>query len=602
MRRWHRLFLRTLCPLLLACLLIIGVETTYSLAAYASPTISLDRLLTLAAQEFGVPVALLKTICYMEGRLSNHGGSPSIDNGYGCMHLVKNRHADTLEQAARELGVSTQQLKMDIGANIRGGAVILHDLARQLSPSRTLPQNLADWYGAVALYSQSTTRQAQLLYADGVYRLLNRGFSSRTETGETIMQAAQVMQPNRAMATLVSDSSAVPVGCTNDGNVDYPGAVDCILDPHMFDCNTVPTNAPCTYESAKRPEDYNVWQIVIHDIEGTAQNALHVFQDVNSGVSVHYIVDSDGTVYQVLHDQDIGYHAGNYWYNQHSVGIEHAGFAATGWQWYNAAEYLASAQLTAYLLKKYDLPLDHNHIVGHGTVPSPDVADEPNHVDPGPFWLWDYYFKLIHQQGVSYPDDDPQAHTIMLHPTTDRTPIGANGSETKANFNFFPLYTGPSTTSGLIPSMGSGKDITDETNNVEPAMSYYYLDKAIDPAGTGDTLYKIWYGASTRSHDNTHSAKQPSARATLAWLAVPPGGAIEGRGTVITLKTEDGSLPQISGKPATGSMYTIGDAPQGAYFVSTYSVQEDGTTNQWYEINYNHRQAWVPASEVVVVE
>ena len=36
-------------------------------------------------------------------------------------------------------------------------------------------------------------------------------------------------------------------------------------------------------------------------------------------------------------------------------------------------------------------------------------------------------------------------------------------------------------------------------------------------------------------------------------------------------------------------------------FVSAYTVIEDGTNNLWYEINYNHRQAWVPSSEVTVM-
>src|ERR1700739_1533796 len=49
---------------------------------------------TQAAREFGVPAPLLEAICYMEGRLSNHNGSPSMDNGFGCMHLVQNRHGN----------------------------------------------------------------------------------------------------------------------------------------------------------------------------------------------------------------------------------------------------------------------------------------------------------------------------------------------------------------------------------------------------------------------------------------------------------------------------------------------------------------------------
>ena len=81
--------------------------------------------------------------------------------------------------------------------------------------------------------------------------------------------------------------------------------------------------------------------------------------------------------------------------NEQSIGIEHTGFGATGYQWYNTAQYLASAKLVAYLLNKYHIPLDHDHIVSHGTVPAAFLKASPNHVDPGPYWLWDYYFNLI---------------------------------------------------------------------------------------------------------------------------------------------------------------------------------------------------------------
>ena len=141
--------------------------------------------------------------------------------------------------------------------------------------------------------------------------------------------------------------------------------------------------------------------------------------------------------------------------------------------------------------------------------------------------------------------------------------------------------------------------MTDETNNVEPAMSYYYLAKVKDPAGTGDTLYEIWYGEEDHAHDPTPSL---FANGKLAWLAVPRGAADDGAGTIVALNGTQGQLPLISGRPTTGSRYSIGDTPNGSLFVSAYTVIEDGTTNLWYEINYNHRQAWVPASEVTVVE
>lgn len=599
-----------------------GSVTTPRVYAADSPV---SNAFDQATKETGVPVALLKALCYMEGRLSNHGGTPSADGGYGCMHLTQGsyanategsdnpvlarhvpvslsaHHADTLDQAAKELAVSSQSLKTDIATNIRGGAVILRDDALSLSKTHALPTSLAGWYGTAAKYSDAPTRSTALLYADALYTLMKNGFSATTDSGEAITLAPQTVSADVSTAAAVKGTTSLPTGCTNDGKTDYAGAIDCILDPKTYDCNVVPNNAPCTYEDANRPTNFPVTFVVIHDIEGTAQNALNVFQNPASGVSIHYIVDSDGTVYQLLHDTDIAYHAGNYWYNQRSVGIEHAGFDATGFQWYNATEYLASAKLAAYLLQKFNIPLDRSTVVGHENVPAPTLAFAPNHVDPGPYWLWDYYFALIHKQGVPYPTWSKVEHTITLQPPTDKRPYKKNGIETPANFNFFYLYNGPSTASGLIPQASSGSDITDITNNVGPDVSYYYLTKVLDPAGTGDTLYEIWYG-----EEDHHSDAKPSsfADARLAWLDVPPDTVVKGQGTLVALtgSSSNNGNAEIYGRPATDEKYHIGDASSNSIFVSALTATEYQTTNQWYEINYNHRQAWVPATEVTIVE
>jgi len=339
---------------------------------------------------------MLQALCYLEGRLSNHGGSPSIDGGYGCMHLVQNERADTLDQAAQDLGVGVSQLKMDMPTNIKNGAAVLQDEALTLSPRHALPTTLAGWYGAVAAYSHASTRSTALMYADAVYGLLGRGFNARTDKGEAVRLAPEAVTPNRATASAVKAASPLPAGCAVDANVDYPGAIDCIV-PTSFDCTLVPATAPCSYNGANRPTDLSIEQVAIHDVEGSAQDAISDFQDPTRAASVQYVVGSDGTVYQTLHEKDVPFGVGNFWYNEHSINIEHAGFDATGFLWYNATEYLASARLVAHLLRKYGIPLDHDHIVSHATVPGPFLAATPNHVDPGPYWLWDYYLGLIRQ-------------------------------------------------------------------------------------------------------------------------------------------------------------------------------------------------------------
>ncbi len=597
----RRVALNALFVLTILLSLMVGysISQTRANATRSSQTLSANQAFTEAASEFQVPVSLLKTICYMEGRLSNHGGSASIDNGFGCMHLVKNSDADTLDQAATDLGVSVSALQQDLPTNIRGGAAVLRDTALQLSSSHTLPTSLAGWYGTMAAYSHVTLRSTALMYANAVYKILNQGFSAQTDSGETVTLIPQGVTPDTASVGTLHTNASLPGGCTNNANVDYPGSIDCIL-PQSDDC--VPRNPPCNYDGFNRPNDFKIDKVVIHDTEGSAQSALNVFQNSNNAASVHYLIDTDGTVYQVLHEHDVAYQAGNYWYNSHSVGIEHVGFDAQGYQWYNATEYLASAKLVAYLLKKYNIPLDRSHIVAHGTTPSSTLGNSPNHEDPGPYWLWDYYFGLINQQGVSFPAGNPPPQTITLHPQSDQHPDGPNGTETSANFNFFYLYTGPSTQSARIPRQNISSDITDVSDNVEPGISYYFVAKATDSAGTGDTMYEIWFGEEDQVHNSPSSY---FADAHLAWLAVPAGDGVEGRGLTlyshsqVLLSPRDGSTPQIYSRPTSSSQYIIGGAPIGSVFTTGITYIEDGTSNLWYEIDYNHRQAWVPASELV---
>lgn len=388
---------------------------------------------------------------------------------------------------------------------------------------------------------------------------------------------------------LVHAAAALPSGCANDGKTDYPGAIDCIVPPKTFDCNLVSDNAPCTYEDAQRPGDYPLNYVVIHDIEGTALKAISTFHNVRSLVSTHYVVDTDGTIYQLLHDTDIAYHAGNYWYNLRALGIENVGYAASGDQWYNAVQYQATARLTAYLLNKYHIPLDRAHVLGHGTVPSPSLSLMPNHVDPGPYWLWDYFFSLINSYGVPYAHSSWATNVIAAHPPTDLLPLGAAGRELSLNYNYFALYNGPSTASGQIARVG-GDALTDETDNVEPGSSYAYTDQIVDPAGSGDIMFQIWYGIETHQQN---PKRNHFAVARPVWLALKPGYVTHGVGVVITLN----DTAKIYGKPALDDAFQIGEAPIGAVFAAIFLVHDD-TSGDWYAINFNHRQAWVSADDI----
>ena len=120
-------------------------------------------------------------------------------------------------------------------------------------------------------------------------------------------------------------------------------------------------------------------------------------------------------------------------------------------------------------------------------------------------------------------------------------------------------------------------------------ISYDVLAQQPDAAGTGDIMYEIWYGA-------TLSSSSWTATGTQAWIAVPAGAAQQGYGTVVTLSAKGGKSLNVYGQPGGTSGNIIGSTPSGSAYLSPWSVSVSG--KKWYAINYNHRQEWVPASEV----
>jgi hypothetical protein len=95
-----------------------------ALPAHAAGT-TIAEAAAAAQQRFGVPASLLEAICYFEGQLSDHGGAPSSDGGYGCVDLARNSHLDTLDQAAQLL-VGHRHRGMDRRPAGRGSAGLRH--------------------------------------------------------------------------------------------------------------------------------------------------------------------------------------------------------------------------------------------------------------------------------------------------------------------------------------------------------------------------------------------------------------------------------------------------------------------------------------------
>jgi N-acetylmuramoyl-L-alanine amidase len=139
-----------------------------------------------------------------------------------------------------------------------------------------------------------------------------------------------------------------------------------------------------TSHFTKGRSGYKPIGIVVHIMAGTLKGTASWFANEVSGVSAHYGVGKAGEVYQWVEEKDTARHAGVVdkptWSllkrtrpgdkgvinpNLYTVGIEHEGHDGEPW---TEAMYLASAELIAAIAKRWDIPIDANHIVPHHAI------------------------------------------------------------------------------------------------------------------------------------------------------------------------------------------------------------------------------------------
>jgi N-acetyl-anhydromuramyl-L-alanine amidase AmpD len=143
--------------------------------------------------------------------------------------------------------------------------------------------------------------------------------------------------------------------------------------------------------------------IVIHKVEGSYDGCISWFKNPAAQVSAHYVVAHSGAITQMVKDDDIAWHAGNWDYNERAIGIENEG-------WTNRDDVpdghlRALARLTAWLCQKHGIPADRHHIIGHVEVPGSD------HTDPGPYFAWTTFMGYVQAALGAPPQSTPPVPT-----------------------------------------------------------------------------------------------------------------------------------------------------------------------------------------------
>ncbi|WP_239513668.1 N-acetylmuramoyl-L-alanine amidase [Streptosporangium sp. 'caverna'] len=348
---------------------------------------------------------------------------------------------DTLHRAAELTGLTPGRLREDPAANIRGGAALLADYQRRVGGKPSTDP--ADWYGAAARYSgsypgaagtaarpdagtgagpnlgtdgdggagavagpdadaagpgespsdrEAADTEAARSFADEVYATIRSGAARVTDDGErVVLPAMPALSPRRPPAGRTAQRRGAPAPAAAPAP-DCPPTVSCEWIPAAY--KQLPGGGYGNHDRYDKPRKIDY--IVIHDGE-TSYNVMTRLAKNPSYLSWHFTLrSSDGHIAQHLRANDIGWHAGNWYVNSRSIGLEHEGYLAKGGAWYTEAMYLASARLVSYLAKKYDVPLNRAHIIGHDNVPgtTPETVGGM-HEDPGPYWNWSHYFDLL---------------------------------------------------------------------------------------------------------------------------------------------------------------------------------------------------------------
>ncbi|MDT0614527.1 N-acetylmuramoyl-L-alanine amidase [Streptomyces lancefieldiae] len=620
-----------------------------------------------AAEEFDVPQSVLMAVSYRQTRWEDHDGLPSTTGAYNVMGLTDvdpdslengdaaeerehqlehmNRSGDpavekhfdaekalksldekpvdtsdprlhTLDEAAGLIDASPEKVQSDAGESIRAGAALLAKYQKDATGS--LSEDPGAWYPAVARASQAPDHKGAQLFAQRVFESVKTGEQRVTADGQSLtLPADPDVTPKKTTDLELAAASAAPAP-------ECPSGLNCDFRPAAYKQNGGIDDWG-NYNVASRPTaGHEITSIVIHDTEGSYSSALGVFQNSLSYASAHYLIRaSDGLVTQMVENKNEAWHAANKTLNMHSIGIEHEGYAIKDGSWYTEPQYESSAALVKYLAGKYDIPLDREHIIGHDEIPGVlDGNVKSQHWDPGPFWDWNHYMKLLGAptgaEGAGGPYKAGQVIRVVPPFTTANQPKITNGGSAVAQqpANFAYLYSSPSTGSATLTDPYLGSQTWTEGwnwgNKVLAGGEYVVAESRTDWTAIWYGGKKAWFhnpGGQFATPVGTPGVITPKAGATsipVYGRAYPDDAAYTGTGVPVQSKNNEsltkygvlaGQKYALAGEAMKGSYYNSGNMDGSGVGSRTVVVG----SNTFYPIRFNHRLAWVRTSDVQVV-
>ena len=400
-----------------------------------------------------LPHGLLKAIAFTnthEHHLTDADYTSPADDptamprAYGMMGLVKDGKGcfrENLKTVAALSGFTEKEMLESPSANVLAYAKACEKTALQMGVASRDPES---WMPVIVALSELplNTKKDELPMKMMLYSVYDR-------------LGADLQQLFGEDYALLSGT-----GVSVSKETDYPNAI------------WIP--APeCNYEERTK----EVSAVVIHYTEGSYAGCISWFQNCESSVSAHYVIrSSDGQVAQMVREKDKAWHARTA--NGYTIGVEHEAYGDII-SFFTEAMYASSADLMRNICSRYETIDGHRTFyrdtLDDGTALNTGLHDlggenacvkirghqhypDQTHTDPGPYWNWNYYYKLINEGtpvlhlgglGITEGDlnhenygDDERRIWVVESDANTKISLAFSSFELEDDYDFLWIYDG----------------------------------------------------------------------------------------------------------------------------------------------------------------
>ena len=407
-----------------------------------------------------IPKGLLEAISFTNTQCHHltdanyfHDGPDAMPRAYGLMGLVKDGKGyfrENLHLVAELSGISETEILQSPEKNVLAYAKAFSRLAKE---SKAV--GIKGYLSVIQQLSELPIGKEK-----DVYPMQSMLYSVCTFLNDA-QKAEQYNFPKHDIDLKAVFDAYYDLLTTPELNVtrgsDYPLA---IWDP-----------APeCNWEPRTKP----VSAVVIHYTEGTYAGCISWFKNCDAEVSAHYVIrSSDGQITQMVREADKAWHARSA--NGYTIGIEHEAYGNI-WSFFTEEMYRSSADLVRDICYRrvtidghrtfYRDTLDNGTCLNYGVhdlggedactkIRGHQHYPDQTHTDPGPYWDWNYYYKLINEgtpvtvlegeegrlDHQNYGDDERKIWVIR-GPEESTIQLDFSSFSLEADYDFLWIYDG----------------------------------------------------------------------------------------------------------------------------------------------------------------